>query len=79
MTLLYTLTGATEKQKEKKKFSLWKCIQKSDVVIKIIWVLVLGIMYLVLVYPMTRSLKTHIEAGHNGDKVLDFEWCGLIF
>ena len=30
-TFLYTLTGATRKQKEKKKFSLLKCIQKSNV------------------------------------------------
>ncbi len=29
--------------------------QILDVVKKIIWVLVFGIMYLVLVYPMTRS------------------------
>ena len=62
MTFLYTLTGATRKQKEKKKFSLLKCIQKLNVMKKIIWVLVFGIMYLVLVYPMTRSqvLKTKI-------------------
>ena len=31
-TFLYTLTGATRKQKEKKKFSLLKCIQKSNVI-----------------------------------------------
>ena len=30
-TFIYTLTGATSKQKEKKKFSLLKCIQKSNV------------------------------------------------
>ena len=34
MTFLYTLTGATRKQKEKKKFSLLKCIQKSNVIKK---------------------------------------------
>ena len=33
-TFLYTLTGATRKQKEKKKFSLLKCIQKSNVIKK---------------------------------------------
>ena len=32
MTFLYTLTGATRKQKERKKFSLLKCIQKSNVI-----------------------------------------------
>ena len=35
MTFLYTLTGATRKQMEKKKFSLSKCIQKSNVIKKI--------------------------------------------
>ena len=29
-TILYTLTGATRKQKVKEKFSLLKCIQKSN-------------------------------------------------
>ena len=33
-TFLYTLKGATRKQKEKKKFSLLKCIQKSNVILK---------------------------------------------
>ena len=33
-TFLYTLTGATRKQKEKKKFSLLKCIQKLNVIKK---------------------------------------------
>ena len=33
-TFLYTLTGGTRKQKEKKKFSLLKCIQKSNVIKK---------------------------------------------
>ena len=44
-TFLYTLalTGATRKQ---------KCIQKSNVIKKIIWVLVFGFMYLVLVDAM---------------------------
>ena len=31
-TFLYTLTGGTRKQKEKKKFSFLKCIQKSNVI-----------------------------------------------
>ena len=55
MTFLYTLTGATRKQREKKKFSLLKCIHNLNVMKKIIWVLVFGIMYLDLVYPMTKS------------------------
>ena len=33
-TFLYTLTGGTRKQKEKKKFSFLKCIQKSNVIKK---------------------------------------------
>jgi hypothetical protein len=33
-TFLYTLTGATRKQKEKKKFSLLKCMQKLNVIKK---------------------------------------------
>jgi len=33
-TFLYTLTGAARKQKEKKKFSLLKYIQKSNVIKK---------------------------------------------
>ena len=55
MTFLYTLTGATRKQKEKKKVFSLKCIQKSKCYEKIIWGLVFGIMYLVLVDVMTRS------------------------
>ena len=51
-TFLYTLTGGTTKKKEKKKFSLLKCIQKSNVIKKIIWVLVFSFMYLVLVDAM---------------------------
>ena len=31
-TILFTLTGATGKQKVKEKFSLLKCIQKSNVI-----------------------------------------------
>ena len=50
-TFLYTLTGGTRKQKEKKKFSLLKCKQKSNVIEKI-WVLVFSFMYLVLVDAM---------------------------
>ena len=51
-TFLYTLTGATRKKKEKKKLSLLKCIQKSNVIKKTIWVLVFSFMYLVLVDAM---------------------------
>ena len=51
-TFIYTLTGATSKQKEKKKFSLLKCIQKSNVIKRKIWVLVFSFMYLVLVDAM---------------------------
>ena len=44
-TFLYTLIGATRKQKEKKKISL-KCIQKSNVIKKKlgfrIWIYVFG-------------------------------------
>ena len=56
MTFLYTLIGTTRKQKEKKKFSSLKCIQKWNVIKDKIWVLVLGFMYLVSVDPMDRSL-----------------------
>ena len=41
----------TRKQKEKKVFSL-RCIQKSNVINKRIWVLVLGFMYLDLADAM---------------------------
>ena len=51
-TFLYTFTGATRKQKEKKRFSLLKCIQKLNVIKRKIWVLVLSFMYLVLVNAM---------------------------
>ena len=49
-TFLYTLTGGTRKQKEKKN-SLLKCIQKTNVIFKN-WVLVFSFMYLVLVDAM---------------------------
>ena len=49
MTSLYTLTGATRKQREKKKFSLLKCIQTSNVIKK---KLVFSFIYLVLVDAM---------------------------
>ena len=48
-TFLYTLI---RKQKEKKKVFSLKCIQKSNVIKKRIWVLVFGFMYLVLVDAM---------------------------
>ena len=51
MTFLYNLTGATRKQKEKKKVFFLKCITKSNV-IKKNWVLVFSFMYLVLVDAM---------------------------
>ena len=51
-TFLCTLTGATRKQKEKKKAFSLKCIQKLNVIKKRIWVLVFGFMYLVLVDAM---------------------------
>jgi hypothetical protein len=54
-TFLYTLTGGQENRR-RKKFSFLKCIQKSNVVKKIIWVLVFSFMYLVSVDPMDRSL-----------------------
>ena len=34
MTFLYTLIGATRKQKEKKKFYFLMCVQKSNVIKK---------------------------------------------
>ena len=59
------MIGATRKQKEKKKFSLLKCIQKSNVMKKIIWVLVFSFMYLVLVDAMDRSLLSHSILNQN--------------
>ena len=56
------MTGATRKQKEKKVFSL-KCIQKSNVIKKIIWVLVFGFMYLVLVDAMAYTQSPIIRNG----------------
>ena len=41
-TFLYTLIGATRKQKEKKKVFSLKCIKKSNVIKKRLWVLVFG-------------------------------------
>ena len=56
-TFLYTFTGGTRKQKEKKKFSFLKCIQKSNVILKN-WVLVFSFMYLVSVDPMNKSITS---------------------
>ena len=56
MTFLYTLIGATRKQKEKKKVFFLKCITKSNVIFKN-WVLVFSFMYLVSVDPMDWSNK----------------------
>ena len=58
MTFLYTLTGGTRKQKEKKKFSLLKYIQKLNVIEKKNCVFVFSFMYLVSVDPMDRSQVT---------------------
>ena len=51
------MTGATRKQKEKKKVSLLKYIQKSNVIKRKIWVLLFSFMYLVLVDVMDRSKR----------------------
>ena len=56
MTSLYTLIGRQE-NKRRKKFSLLKCIQKSNAIKNKIWVLVFSFMYLVLVDVMERSHK----------------------
>ena len=68
-TFLYTSTGATRKQKERKKFSLLKCIQKLNVIKKEIWVLVFSFMYLVLVDVMDRSYNYKFEFS-----ALDIWW-----
>ena len=58
--LFYTLRqGQQENKRRKKKFSLLKCIQKSNVIKKKIWVLVFSFMYLVLVDAMDWSIKTN--------------------
>ena len=49
-TFLYTLTGGTRKQKEKKKFSFLKCIQKSNFIRK-----KLGFSILFYVFCFSRS------------------------
>ena len=59
-TFLYTLTGGDKKTEGEKKFSLLKCIQKSNV-IKTIWVLVFSSTYLVSVDPMDRSHDMYFE------------------
>ena len=56
-TFLYTLTGGTRKQKDKKVFS-FKVYMKVDCYFKKIWVIVFGFMYLVSVDPMDRSSIT---------------------
>ena len=50
-TFLYTLTGATRKQKEKKVFS-FKVYTKVKCYLKKIWILIFSFMYLVLVDAM---------------------------
>ena len=52
MTFLYTLIGATRKQKERKKVFFLKCITKLNVIKKKLGVLVFSFMYLVLVDAM---------------------------
>ena len=55
------MTGGKRKQKEKKKFSLLKCIQKLNVIKEKIWVLVFSFVYLVSVDPMNRSFVHKVE------------------
>ena len=64
MTFLYTLTGPTRKQKEKKEFSLLKCL-KSNVIKRKIWVLVFSFMYLVLVDAMDWSFISFLMVCYN--------------
>ena len=52
-TFLCTLTGGNKKTEGEKKFFL-KCIQKSNVILKI-WVLVFRFMHFFSVDPMDRS------------------------
>ena len=52
-TFLYTLTGGTRKEKEKKSL-LFKVVYKSQMLLKK-WVLVFSFMYFVSVDPMDRS------------------------
>ena len=55
-----------KKTEGEKKFSLLKCIQKSNVIKKKrIWVLVFSFMYLVSVDPMDRSLMSRITLENN--------------
>ena len=68
-TFLYTLTGGTRKQKEKKVFFLKvytkvKCYFKN-------WVLVFSFMYLVSVDPMDKS----IICGHPNSPVKSVFFC----
>jgi hypothetical protein len=55
MTFFIHFDRGHKKKKEKKKFSLLKCIQKSNVIKKRVLVLI-SFMYLVLVDVMDRSL-----------------------
>ena len=52
-TFLYTLTGATRKQKEKKKVFSYKVYTKVECYKKI------GFLYLVLVEAMDRSIEAN--------------------
>ena len=53
-TFLYTLTGGTRQQKEKKKVFVFKVYTKVECYLKN-WVLAFSFMYLVSVDPMDRS------------------------
>ena len=69
--LFYTLWQ--ENKRRKKVFSL-KCIQKSNVTKKRIWVLVFGFMYLVLVDAMDQSKVSENGKAfeRNEDRVTGF-------
>ena len=63
-TFLYTLTGATRKQKE-------KSVYKSRMLLSKNWVLVFSFMYLVLVDAMDWSYKPQISSIFHFDWVSD--------
>ena len=65
MTFLYTLTGATRKQKEKKKFSLLKFIQKSNVILKEIG---FSIYFYVFGFSRCNGLIKRQETEHTAPK-----------
>jgi len=67
------LTGGTRKQKEKKKFSFLKRLQKSNVIFKN-WVLVFSFMYLVSVDPMDRSQIIKISPKKTNLDLIKMIW-----